>query len=118
MEKPIIIPELGDDIREIKIIEWLVKEGDFIRKGETIAILETDKVAFEIESPESGIVKRLEYSKGDKVNVSKPIAYIDYTDDVTISDNENQINQEKSKNLIKTKTNKKSIWDIFKLLKK
>jgi pyruvate/2-oxoglutarate dehydrogenase complex dihydrolipoamide acyltransferase (E2) component len=76
MIKPILIPELGDDIKVIKLVEWLVKKGDSVKKGDAIAIVETEKLAFEIESPESGIIEKMLYSNEDKVDVSKPIAYI------------------------------------------
>jgi len=76
MEKPILIPELGDDIKTVKLIEWLVKKGDTVKKGDSIAVMETEKVAFEVEAPEDGVIERLQFSEGDNVSVSKPIAYI------------------------------------------
>lgn len=95
MEKPIMIPELGDDIKTVKLVEWLVKRGDIIKKGDAVAVVETEKVAFEVEAPEDGVIERLQCSEGDKINVSKPIAYIVEPDENTpILEEQSQTEQE------------------------
>ena len=42
---------LGITIEKGKIIKWLKSEGDFVKKGEPIFEVETDKVVTEVESP-------------------------------------------------------------------
>ena len=86
MQKPILIPKLGDDVEIVKLAEWLVREGDIVRKGEPIAVLETEKVAFEVESPEDGVIEETYYSEGDKIDVSKPIAYLSELDEAVLEE--------------------------------
>ena len=51
-------------------MEWLVKKGDTVKKGDSIAVVETEKLAFEVEAPETGVIEKLRYSGGDKVNLT------------------------------------------------
>lgn len=95
MTKPVMIPELGDDIKTVKLVEWLIKKGDVVRKREAIAVVETEKVAFEVESPEDGLVETLCYSEGEKLSVSKPIAYIAETE-VSINEDLEELKQLKT----------------------
>ncbi len=43
------MPSLGADMEEGKLIEWLVKPGDHVAKGDIVAVVETQKGAIEIE---------------------------------------------------------------------
>ena len=55
----VVIPNLGITVERGKIVEWMKKEGDPVEKGETIFIVETDKVSTEVESPASGILAKI-----------------------------------------------------------
>lgn len=70
------MPQVGQDIEYARIIEWHIKEGDKIRKGDIIATVESDKASFEVESTGEGDILRLLYSEGDEARVFKPIAFI------------------------------------------
>ena len=50
MAKPIIMPQVGQDIDTAEILEWCVKENDYVNKGDIIFVVESDKAIFEIES--------------------------------------------------------------------
>ena len=41
MAKPILMPQIGENIRTGKIIEWLVKEGDSVKEGDVIVVVES-----------------------------------------------------------------------------
>ena len=98
MKKPIMIPELGDDVETVKIVEWLVKAGDSVSKGDSIAIIETEKVAFEVEAPESGVIEKFMYPEGKKVLPSKPIAYMVESDgSVDKADDTEQVSEAEQK---------------------
>ena len=62
-------PDVGEGITEGELLEWRVKEGDAVRENQVIALIETDKAVIEIPSPNTGIVLRLHYKKGDTVPV-------------------------------------------------
>ncbi|WP_053394587.1 dihydrolipoamide acetyltransferase family protein [Vibrio nereis] len=55
----ITMPALGADMRDGTLIEWQVKPGDHIEKGDTIAVIETSKGAIEMESYHSGTISEL-----------------------------------------------------------
>jgi pyruvate dehydrogenase E2 component (dihydrolipoamide acetyltransferase) len=59
-----------------KIVEWLKKEGESIRKGEPILVVEGEKTTFEVEAPESGVLTHILVSVGADVEVSRPVAII------------------------------------------
>ena len=50
------MPSLGADMDVGTIIEWLVKPGDAVRRGQIVAVVDTAKAAIEIEAFEEGVV--------------------------------------------------------------
>jgi pyruvate dehydrogenase E2 component (dihydrolipoamide acetyltransferase) len=68
------MPSLGADMDEGKLIEWLVKPGDVVTKGDTVAVVDTAKAAIEVESFRSGVVERLMVEPGTTVAVGTPLA--------------------------------------------
>ena len=63
-------------MRTGRIIKWMKKDGDQVGKGEVIFELETEKVTFEIEAEESGILSSVKAKAGDVVPVGATIAFI------------------------------------------
>lgn len=59
MDIPIVMPELGVDIEEAQIDEWLKAEGDAVEKGEQVVVVTTPKVTLEIEAPAAGVLKSI-----------------------------------------------------------
>lgn len=76
MAKAIIMPQVGQDIETGVIVEWRVKENDYIKKGDVVALVESDKATFEVEAYESGVLLKLLYDAGAEVKVLDPIAYV------------------------------------------
>jgi pyruvate dehydrogenase E2 component (dihydrolipoamide acetyltransferase) len=70
------MPRLGDMMREGKISKWSNGEGEEIKKGEFVVVIETDKVSYELESPESGILAKIFAAEGTIVPVGGPMAII------------------------------------------
>ena len=59
MVTEIRLPELGSDMVEADLVQWLVAPGDRIEAGDLIAEIETDKATVEFESPVSGVIAEL-----------------------------------------------------------
>ena len=76
MAKPIIMPQIGQDVKTGVIVEWRVKENDYVNKGDVVALVESDKATFEVEAYESGVLLKLLYEAGTEVKVLAPIAYV------------------------------------------
>ncbi len=73
----ILMPRMDAEIGEARIINWFKREGDKVKKGETLAEVETEKVVFELEADRSGILKKILAKPGDVVQVGKPVAIIE-----------------------------------------
>ena len=76
VEKPIVMPKMGESIAEATIIRWLKNEGERVEKDEPIVEIATDKVDSEIPSTEAGILVKQLYQDGDVVKVGEPVAMI------------------------------------------
>lgn len=76
MATEVVIPNLGITVESGKIDEWIKKEGDPVEKGEVIFVVETDKVATEVESPASGILARILVQEGVEVPILTVVGVI------------------------------------------
>ena len=76
MATKVIMPKLGLTMTEGRIVEWRKQEGDRVEKGEILYVLETEKVTFEVEAPESGILGKIVAKQDDVVPVGGVVAYI------------------------------------------
>jgi pyruvate dehydrogenase E2 component (dihydrolipoamide acetyltransferase) len=54
MAKDYVMPKLAMAMNEGTVNEWLFKEGDYVEEGAPIAVVETEKVSYDVESPDSG----------------------------------------------------------------
>ena len=55
----IVIPSVGESITEVTVGEWLKKEGDFVKKGQDVLCIDTEKASVEIAADVSGQLKIL-----------------------------------------------------------
>ncbi len=76
MAVAVILPKLDAAMRTGTIVKWLKKEGDRVEKRESILEIETEKVTFEIDAEESGILSKIMVKAGDEVPVGATIAFI------------------------------------------
>ncbi len=70
------MPALGADMDEGTVLEWLVKPGDAVRKGDVIAVIDTDKSAIDVESFVTGTVEKIVTGAGQTVPVGTVLAMI------------------------------------------
>ncbi|MCC5991062.1 MAG: 2-oxo acid dehydrogenase subunit E2 [Rhodobacteraceae bacterium] len=68
------MPSLGADMEEGTLVEWLVKPGDSVARGDIVAVVETQKGAIEIEIFEAGEVAELIAEPGQTLPVGAPLA--------------------------------------------
>jgi len=71
--KDYFMPKLAMAMNEGTINEWLIEDGHQIENGEPLVVVETEKVAYDLESPESGLVRIL-VAAGETVPVESRIA--------------------------------------------
>ncbi len=72
----IVMPKLGLTMTEGLVVEWKKKEGDPVKKGEILFILETEKVTYEVEAPEDGILGKILVQKQATVPVGAVVAIL------------------------------------------
>lgn len=77
MTVEIKMPQLGQTSDEVRLIRWLIKEGDTVERGQSLCEVETDKVTMEFESVAGGIVKKLNFKPDDQIKTGDTIAVID-----------------------------------------
>jgi pyruvate dehydrogenase E2 component (dihydrolipoamide acetyltransferase) len=71
------LPPLGQTFEEAKVLEWLLKSGDTVEKGEPVLIVEIDKATLEINSDVNGRITRLLAEPGATVRVGDPVVEIE-----------------------------------------
>ncbi len=77
MKYEFTMPSLGADMEEGKLMQWKIKVGDDVKKGQIVAQIETTKAVVDIESFRSGKVLSLLAKEGDVIGVKKTIAVFD-----------------------------------------
>lgn len=76
------IPSPGESITEVEISQWLVKDGDVVRKDQTIAELDSDKATLDLPAEASGKIT-LKAMEGDSMSVGDVVCLIDTSESVT-----------------------------------
>jgi 2-oxoglutarate dehydrogenase E2 component (dihydrolipoamide succinyltransferase) len=72
------IPPVGESITSGLLSAWLKKDGEIVKDGESILMLETDKISTEIPAPGTGVL-RIQVEAGQEVKIGQVVAAIDQT---------------------------------------
>ena len=70
------VPSPGESISEVEIAQWLVEDGDYVEKDQTIAEVDSDKATLDLPAQESGTIT-LKAQEGDTVLVGDIVCLID-----------------------------------------
>lgn len=76
MANPVIMPKQGQSVETCIITGWFKKKGDEVRTGDILFSYETDKAAFDMESPSDGVLLDIFFKEGDEVPVLVNVAVI------------------------------------------
>jgi 2-oxoglutarate decarboxylase len=68
------MPEMGESVTEGIVLEWHVAEGDFVKEGDTVVEVSTDKVDAEVPAPADGTITKLIAAVDEEVAVGAPLA--------------------------------------------
>ncbi|WP_341655246.1 2-oxoglutarate dehydrogenase complex dihydrolipoyllysine-residue succinyltransferase [Blattabacterium cuenoti] len=98
------VPSPGESITEVEVSTWLVKNGDYVHKGQKIAEIDSDKATLEIFSEENGIITSM-VEKGDRVRVGDVLCIIKSSKE----DTKKHIVQEKKNHVEKVYPTNKNI---------
>jgi pyruvate dehydrogenase E2 component (dihydrolipoamide acetyltransferase) len=76
MATPVIMPRQGQSVETCIITKWFRQKGDTVKSGDLLFSYETDKAAFDVESPADGTILEIFYSDGAEVPVLVNVALI------------------------------------------
>ncbi len=76
MAQAILCPQVGQDLTEAKVVEITVKLGDRVKKGDLVAVVESEKASFDVEAFAEGVVIGLPFSEGDTATVLEPLIFL------------------------------------------
>lgn len=71
------LPALGADMDEGTILEWHVAPGARVKRGDVVAVVETDKGAIDVEIFMDGVLREIVVQPGTKVPVGAVLALVD-----------------------------------------
>lgn len=77
MKIAIEMPNLGHDIESGKIINWVKKAGDDVKRGDVIAEVETEKVTLEVEAFDSGTLLEIVKDVDSDAATGEVIAWLE-----------------------------------------
>jgi pyruvate dehydrogenase E2 component (dihydrolipoamide acetyltransferase) len=73
------MPSLGADMTSGTLVEWLIAAGDHVKRGDVVAVIETDKGAIDVEIFDSGTISQLVVPVGTQVPVGAVLALLNGT---------------------------------------
>jgi pyruvate dehydrogenase E2 component (dihydrolipoamide acetyltransferase) len=76
MAIPVIMPRQGQSVETCIITKWFKQKGDTVRAGDLLFSYETDKAAFDVESPVDGTMLEILFTEGAEVPVLVNVAFI------------------------------------------
>lgn len=76
MAVELVMPKLGLSMTKGKIVKWFKKEGDLLKKGDEVLLIETEKLTNIIEAPANGVLLKILYGEGEVKPIRAPLAYI------------------------------------------
>ena len=76
MAAEIIVPALGESVKEATVAKWLKKVGDTVAVDDPLVELETDKVTLEVNAKDAGVLKEIKVQSGSNVAVGAVLGSI------------------------------------------
>ena len=74
------IPDAGESIEEVRIVEWLKQEGDQVEEDENLVELETDKASLTLPAPAAGVLEEVLKHDGESASVGETIGRVKESD--------------------------------------
>src|SRR5436190_5608188 len=76
MATEIVVPALGESVKEATVAKWLKKVGDAVAVDDPLVELETDKVTLEVNASSAGVLKEIKVQTGSNVSVGAVLGSI------------------------------------------
>jgi pyruvate dehydrogenase E2 component (dihydrolipoamide acetyltransferase) len=76
MANQILMPKLGLTMTEGTVDLWYKQEGDYVKKGETVCTISSEKLTHDVEAPDSGVLLKILVQEAEEQVCKEPIALI------------------------------------------
>ena len=76
MVHQVILPRLGTNMDEGRVVEWRKKEGDHVVRGDVLLLVETSKAIFEVEAENDGYLRKVMSPEGGQVRFTEPVGLV------------------------------------------
>ena len=73
----VTVPQIGESISEVQIVQWLKREGQAVDKDEALVSIDSEKATIEIPAPAAGVVGKIIKDDGEFANVGEVIATLE-----------------------------------------
>jgi 2-oxoglutarate dehydrogenase E2 component (dihydrolipoamide succinyltransferase) len=70
------VPSVGESVTEAVLAQWFKQDGDVVRKGEPLYVIETDKITLEVEAEADGVLN-IKAAEGETVAIGAVVGTID-----------------------------------------
>jgi pyruvate dehydrogenase E2 component (dihydrolipoamide acetyltransferase) len=70
------MPSLGADMEAGTVLEWYVKPGDTVKRGDIVALVDTSKAEIDVEIFQDGVIDELLVAEGERVPVGTVLATV------------------------------------------
>jgi pyruvate dehydrogenase E2 component (dihydrolipoamide acetyltransferase) len=77
MTDEIVVPQVGEAVDEVLLVRWFKQEGEYVRKGEPLFEVDTDKVTMEVEAFADGVLQRILAPEGSPVMPQQVVGLLD-----------------------------------------
>jgi pyruvate dehydrogenase E2 component (dihydrolipoamide acetyltransferase) len=81
MPTSLVMPKLGLTMQEGTVLEWRSREGESVRRGEIVLVIESEKVEFEVEASDDGVLRKHVVAPGETVPCGQVLAVLTETSD-------------------------------------
>ncbi len=81
MATKIVMPRLSLTMKEGTVVQWFKQEGETVQKGEPLVEILSEKVTYDMEAPESGVLRKILASEGENVPIDQAIGIITAPDE-------------------------------------
>ncbi len=71
------MPDIGEGIAEVELVEWRVKVGDEVKEGQGLVVVEAMKMENELKSPKAGKVVELPAKEGTAVEINAKLVVVE-----------------------------------------
>lgn len=97
MSVELIVPTLGESIKEATVSKWLKKVGEPFETDEPLVEIETDKITVEVPAPSSGILTEIKVQEGNDVNIGGVLGIIGENGSISIKEKKELVSESTEK---------------------